>query len=129
MRSKIQILVILAFMSVGKIVGQKIDGKFYIPGTCETGILKAEEQVSNRVFTSVSYGLQIRSGEGYKFYEFYRKYMKSKYGIIFKDGGCSITDEVRCYSKRMRELTLEEFGPTIFERSKAEALALYQKKE
>ena len=96
-------------------------------GSCEDGIQRAETEVSKRKFTNYRFGLIVyRTGEDFEFQKYYSNYMKTKYGIIVMDAGCIVSEESKCYTKRMRELVLEEFGPSIFERSKEEARKLFE---
>ena len=107
--------------------GIKNDSIFY--GNCESGTERAIKDVENKIYKSYSYGLIVRTKDEWNFSEFYEKYMKSKYGILIKDGGCLITAESKCYTKKMKELILAEFGTDIFERTRKEAEKLYNKTE
>lgn len=98
-------------------------------GSCEDGIERAIKDAKNKKYRSYSYGLIVRTEEQWKFNTFYEKYMKSKYGILVKDGGCVITPENKCYSRKMKALIKAEFGTNIFERALAEAKELYSKKK
>lgn len=92
---------------------------------CEEGIIEANTDFQNELYSSISYGLIIQNDS--EFNEFVANYRKEKYGIITKMGGCVITPYTKCYSEKMHELILEKFGKDIFERSRKEANKLYSK--
>jgi len=103
------------------------DSIFY--GNCESGTKRAIKDAENKLYKSYSYGLILRTKEESEFSEFYQKYMKSKYGILIKDGGCVRSDDSKCYSKKMKEFIKKEFGNDVFERTLKEAKELYKKTE
>lgn len=96
-------------------------------GSCDDGTKHAIKDAEKKIYKSYSYGLIVRTKEEYEFNKFYQKYMKSKYGILFKDGGCVVSNETKCYSKKMRELIKKEFGSDIFERTQEEAKKEFNK--
>ena len=98
-------------------------------GSCENGTKRAIKDIKNKVYKSYSYGLVIKTKEEWEFSKFYKKHMKSKYGILIKDGGCVVNSESKCYSKKMKELIQVQFGKNIFERTREEAKKLYTKAE
>tara|TARA_R110002049_G_C8754343_1_gene528244 strand:- start:73 stop:489 length:417 start_codon:yes stop_codon:yes gene_type:complete len=107
--------------------GIKNDSIFF--GNCQSGTERAIKDAKNKIYKSYSYGLIVRTKDEWEFSKFYEKYMKSKYGILIKDGGCVVTSESKCYTKKMKELILAEFGTEIFERTRKEAKKLYNKTE
>lgn len=95
-------------------------------GTCEDGNKQAIKDFKAGTYEVISFGMAIKIPEKLDFDNFYNTYMKSKYGITFRNGGCVIQPETECYANTMKELILEKFGDDIFEKSKAEAQKLYE---
>lgn len=96
-------------------------------GNCESGTQRAIKDAKNKNYKSYSYGLVIMTKSEWEFTEYYQKYMKAKYGILIKNGGCVILGDSGCYSKTMEALIQKEFGVDIFERTKKEARILFNK--
>lgn len=112
----------LAYSQQQKFITEKDSIRFK---NCEEGIIEADTDFQNEIYSSVSYGLIIQIDA--EFDEFLANYRKEKYGITSKMGGCVITPYTKCYSERMDELILEKFGKDIFEKSEIEAKKRYSK--
>ncbi|ARV11935.1 hypothetical protein BTO09_06085 [Gilvibacter sp. SZ-19] len=114
----------VAFWFVLPIYGQT---KKYRMGSCEAGTYNAEKQAAEGNYTISYYGLQVLTADQSEFRKFYKDYLKQRYGVRLRDGGCSIMAETKCYSKRMSELVNAKFGSNFAERSLNEAEALWTK--
>jgi len=97
--------------------------------SCEDGTKRAIKDAERKLYKSYTYGLIARTAEEWKFSEFYKTYMASTYGISIIDGGCIVTAESKCYTKKMKELIVVEFGTNIFERTREEAKKIYNKSD
>jgi len=93
--------------------------------TCETGTEQAIQDANNGIYKSITYGM-IASTD-WDFDKFYWAYVKDKYNVILGTGGCVVTPEIICYTRKMKEIIFQDFGDDFFEKSKKEALNLYSK--
>lgn len=94
--------------------------------SCDKGTQQAIEDAKNNIYKYFSYGLIFRSEADLEFNGFYKKHMKSKYGIVLGNAGCVITAESKCYKEKIVELIQNKFGDKIFEISRQEALKLFE---
>ena len=93
--------------------------------TCETGTEQAIQDTNNGVYKYITYGLVASTD--WDFDKFYWAYVKDEYNVIFGTGGCVVTPEIVCYTRKMKEIILQDFGDNFFEKSKKEARNLYSK--
>ena len=95
--------------------------------TCETGTEQAIQDANNGIYKSITYGLV--GSIDWDFDKFYWAYTKDKYNVILGTGGCVVTPEIMCYTRKMKEIILQEIGDDFFEKSKKEARKLYGKEQ
>lgn len=95
--------------------------------TCEQATERASKDFANGEMKAISYGLPAFD-ESYDFEIFYDDFLKEHYNILSYSGGCMITESTECYSGRMYELILEEFGEDFFRRTRQEAIKLFKPK-
>ncbi|NNT72145.1 hypothetical protein HKT18_07965 [Flavobacterium sp. IMCC34852] len=88
---------------------------------------KAAKDFSQGYYYCESFGLKAEFDT--EFTKFYDNYIKTKYGIIYGNGGCIVDDFRKCYSEKMENLIVEKFGKDIFERALKEAKDLYYEKK
>lgn len=93
---------------------------------CDDGNKQALKDFKAGTYEVITFGMAIKNSKTLDFDNFYSSYMKSKYGITFRNGGCVIRPDSECYANTMKKLILEKFGIDIFEKSKAEAQRLYE---
>jgi hypothetical protein len=98
--------------------------KINIHVSCEDGTNKAISDASKGKYRLLSYGLPICVD--WDFQNFYEEYMLEAYGIDIGNGGCVVSEESECYSKKMREIIYEKFGKDIFDRAESEAQEKYK---
>jgi hypothetical protein len=94
-------------------------------GNCEDGNKRATSDFNAGNYNVYSYGLSINTD--YKFSKYYRSYMLRKYKIKIGNQGCVVTDEITCYSKKMRLLLENKFGDNFLTKSRNEARLEYEK--
>ena len=94
--------------------------------TCDTGKARAIEDANNGIYEYITYGLV--GSTDWDFDKFYWQYVNDEYNVILGTGGCVVTPDLLCYTSKMKELILQDFGDDFFKKSKQEARRLYTKK-
>ena len=105
----------------------KNDSIFF--GNCKSGTERALNDAENGTYKYISYGARFITDDEEKFNEFYQKHMKTKYGILISNAGCVVSEDSKCYKKKIKELIFAEFGNDIFESSRIDAKKKYNKSE
>ncbi|WP_426430997.1 hypothetical protein ACPX19_01245 [Winogradskyella sp. HB-48] len=100
----------------------------YTSYTCEDGINQAISDAKKGQYKLISYGLIMKiQTDG--FVDFYHNYMLKNYNVIYGEGGCVVSEDSKCYRKKIEELLFEKYGEDFFFKAKSEAITEFRKTE
>ena len=94
-------------------------------GSCEDGNKRATSDFNAGDYSAYSYGLSMNTDS--KFSEFYKNYMIRNYKIKTGNQGCLISNEITCYSDKMKLLLESKFGDNFLTKARNEARLEYEK--